>query len=126
MTETVLLDSDVLIEVLRNRNAAIVERWEALAAGDGMIAYSPVTSAEIWHGAREPEAEAISSLFSVLTCIPADSEIGRQAGDYLRRFHASHGVELGDALIAATASLHELHLWTRNRKHYPMPEVQFF
>jgi len=35
-------------------------------------------------------------------------------------------VELGDALIAATASLHNLALWTRNRRHYPMKDVFFF
>jgi len=33
---------------------------------------------------------------------------------------------LGDALIAATVSIHKLELWTRNRRHYPMGDVAFF
>jgi predicted nucleic acid-binding protein len=43
-----------------------------------------------------------------------------------RQFHASHAVELGDALIAATASVHTLRLWTRNRKHFPMRDAHHF
>jgi hypothetical protein len=34
-----------------------------------------------------------------LACVPADQEIGKHAGHYLRKFQKSHGVELGDALI---------------------------
>ena len=37
-----------------------------------------------------------------------------------------HGVELGDALIAATAVANSAELWTRNRKHYSMKELSFF
>jgi predicted nucleic acid-binding protein len=29
-------------------------------------------------------------------------------------------------LIAATASVHQLKLWTQNRKHFPMKDVQFY
>jgi len=49
-----------------------------------------------------------------------------RAGDYLKRYAKSHHVELGDALIAATASIHKLELWTRNRRHYPMNDVAFY
>jgi len=31
-----------------------------------------------------------------------------------------------DTLIAATASIHNLELWTRDRRHYPMEDVSFF
>jgi predicted nucleic acid-binding protein len=44
----------------------------------------------------------------------------------MRAFHASHAVALGDALIAATASVHQLDLWTQNRKNFPMKDVHFF
>jgi hypothetical protein len=58
--------------------------------------------------------------------VPIDSQIGVRAGEYLRQFAKSHCVELGDALIAATVSIHKLELWTRNRRHYPMGDVAFF
>jgi hypothetical protein len=36
------------------------------------------------------------------------------------------GLELGDALIAASASVHNLILRTRNRRHYPMKTLAFY
>ena len=56
--------------------------------------------------------------------LPIDEEAGRQAGNFLRRYRQSHGIEIADALIGAAANRAEL--WTRNRKHYPMKEVSFF
>jgi predicted nucleic acid-binding protein len=121
----VLVDSDVLIDVLRARNREIATRWSQLAASDTLILFSPVTAAEIWHGARKHEETEISTLFSSLECVPVSLEIGVKAGEYVRRYGPSHGVELGDALIAATASAHHVPLWTENKKHYPIPEIRF-
>jgi predicted nucleic acid-binding protein len=126
MTGPVLIDSDILIEVLRQRNHEISDRWVALAGSATPVAYSPISSAEIWRGARASEAAAIATLFSALICIPIDAVIGKRAGEYLARYRASHGMGIGDALIASTSSVHELRLWTRNRKHYPMRDVHHF
>jgi predicted nucleic acid-binding protein len=43
----------------------------------------------------------------------------------MRLYAKSHDLKLGDALIAATATKNQAQLWTRNRKHFPMPEVSF-
>ena len=123
---TVLVDSDVLIEVSRGRDQAIVKRWIELSQSDSPVLYSPVSAAELWAGARPAEHAALSNLFRALVCIPMDGETGRRAGDYLRQYRKSHCVELGDALIASTAVLQRAALWTRNRKHYPMKGLSFF
>lgn len=122
----ILLDSDVAIEVLRQRDDRIQSRWAELAASDALLLYSPVSAAEVWHGTRDAEREPVSAWFAVMTCVPIDFAIGVKAGEYLRQFHRSHSLELGDALIAATASIHRLRLWTRNKKHYPMRDIQLF
>ena len=49
---------------------------------------------------------ASGNCLTPLVCAPADEAVGRRAGDYLRRYRKSHAVELGDALIAATAVSH--------------------
>ena len=126
MTTGVLIDSDILIEVLRGRNSNVARAWLEAVSSSEPLFHSPVSSAEIRHGMRESERDAIERLFSETTCVPIDEEIGKRAGDYLRAFHASHGVELADALIAASASVHQLQVWTRNRKHFPMKDVAFF
>jgi len=48
------------------------------------------------------------------------------AGRYVNRYGKSHGVEVMDALIAATAKVNRLPLWTLNKKHYPMRDIRFF
>jgi len=123
---TVLVDSDVLIEVARGRDSDIVSRWTELSLSDAAVLYSPVGVAELWAGARPAEHDILHDLFRALTCLPIDAEVGRQAGDYLKRYRKSHGVELGDALIAAAALAGNAALWTRNRKHYPMKDLSFF
>ena len=97
-----------------------------MSRSDVAVLYSPVSVAELWAGARPAEYDAIDNLFRALTCVPIDAESARQAGDYLRRYRKSHGVELGDALVAAGAVGNSAMLWTRNRKHYPMKELTFF
>jgi len=121
-----LIDSDILIEVTRARDNALLARWNHLSSGDTPLLCSPVTVAELWHGARVTEQSALSALFAAIECVAIDARIGQRAGDYLRQFFKSHHVELADTLIAATASIHNLQLWTRNRRHYPMKDLVFY
>jgi predicted nucleic acid-binding protein len=123
---TVLIDSDILIDVSRGRDTDLVARWIELGLSDALIVFSPVTAAELWAGARPVEHALLEALFQALVCVPLDAEVGRRAGEYLRRYRKSHSVELGDALIASSAVASGARLWTRNRKHYPMPELQFY
>jgi predicted nucleic acid-binding protein len=123
---TVLVDSDILIEVSRGRNTDIVARWMDLSDSDAAVLYSPVSVAELWAGARPSEHDALNNLFGALTCAPIDQEAGHRAAMWLRKYRLSYGVEVADALIAASAVGNRAELWTRNRKHYPMKEVSFF
>jgi predicted nucleic acid-binding protein len=124
--KSVLIDSDVLIEVSRARNQEVLERWYKLIDSVTVPLCSPVSIAELWHGARQQEESVLKALFTALTCIPIEVEIGERAGEYLRQYEKSHIVELGDALIAATAVIHKAELWTRNRKHFPMKDIAFY
>jgi predicted nucleic acid-binding protein len=123
---SVLVDSDILIEVSRARNSSIVSAWKSLRESRESILYSPFSAAEVWAGARPSEFDATTRLFRELLCAPIDYEIGELAGEFMRLYTMSHNVELPDALIAATAIQNRAHLWTRNRKHYPMKELAFY
>src|SRR5271165_3552884 len=123
---SVLVDSDILIEISRARNQEVIMKWTQLAESGSAILCSPVSSAELWAGALPREHEATAELFRTLVCVSIDYETGRQAGDYLRQYRKSHGLQVTDALIAAAAVLNRAELWTRNRKHYPMKGLSFY
>ena len=123
---TIFVDSDILIEVSRGHNLAILSVWESLCESDTIIFYSPVSAAELWAEARPNEFDSITELFESLDCIPIEHSIGEQAGAFMRTFGKSHNLKLGDALIAASVVHTKAVLWTHNRKHYPMNEVTFY
>ena len=123
---SVLVDSDIVIEVSRARDKSIISAWKSLRESRTGILFSPITAAEVWAGARKNEFDAITQLFRELLCTPVDYEIGELAGEFMRLYNKSHSLELPDALIAATTVSTGSALWTRNRRHYPMNEVTFY
>lgn len=74
-------------------------------------------------GMRAGEAEATESLLSLFRLYPADESVARMAGSFLNRYGRQHKLDLGDALIAATAYATGSTLYTRNVRHYPMSEI---
>jgi predicted nucleic acid-binding protein len=123
---SVLLDADVVIEIQRGNDKQIGAKWASLVGSGAILLYSPVVAAETWAGARPNEHTLVRKFFDFLTCLPSDYETGKLAGDLMRQYARSHGLEIPDALIAATAIQHKAVLWTRNRKNYPMPQLAFF
>lgn len=121
--KTVLLDTDVIIANFRNE-AGVVEALDQLAHEKARLCISPIAFAEIWAGKRPGEDDAIEEFFRSLDCFPIDEAVGKKAGDYLRAFSRSSGVKIADALVAAVAHCHQAALFTLNRKHYPMKDIQ--
>lgn len=118
-----ILDSDVIIEVLRG-NAATVDWLRAQRAAGATLSYSPVSRAEIRAGSRPAERPAISALFGSLTSVPIHASTGEIAGEQLAKYARSHGVQMGDALIAASALESANDLATFNARHFPgVPRV---
>lgn len=124
MAET-LLDSDVIIAWLRGYEP-IARLIPALLQKGEVLTWTPVSVAEIFAGVRKGEARQVENLFLVLEPLSLSPAMGRKAGQYLRAYSRSHGVELADAFLAAAAHSEGIPLWTLNRKHYPMRDIQFF
>ncbi len=120
-----LLDSDVIIAWLRGSESVAGAVMNLLESGHNLL-WTPVSVAEIFAGTRKTESARVEALFLILETLPISETIGKEAGRYLQKYSKSHSLELGDALIAASASVADLSLWTLNKKHYPMPEVRLF
>ena len=121
----VLLDSDIIIDTLRGR-AHTVEVLVALEAAGTPTYCCAVSWAEIFAGIRPGEEVATEAFLGARGEVVLDAGVGRRAGGYLSRYGRSHGLELGDALIAAAAAATGLRLWTLNRRHYPMADLLFY
>lgn len=113
-----IVDSDVLIEILRTNLQT--SRWVAAQASAGeTLRYSPISRAEIGAGIRRGEEEGVEALFAGLDAVTIDATTGQLAGDRLKRYRRSHALELADAMIGASAVQHGERLATFNRRHYP-------
>ena len=119
----VLLDTTVLIDVLRERQAA-VDRLRAVFAQGAPPFVCAINVEEVWRGTRPGEEEAVSELFAGLRLAPLAAREGMRAGSWRRQF-SSRGVTLeqADCLIAAAAVGVGARLATGNPKDFPMAGV---
>lgn len=122
MHRSLLIDSDILIDHLRKEKKALDFLDTEIEKGSFLF-LSVISRAEICAGMRKGEEEAAFSLFEIITPLNVDATIADKAGEYLRKFSRSHALNIGDAIIAATASEMELSLATRNLRHYPMKDI---
>jgi predicted nucleic acid-binding protein len=116
---SLLVDTSILVDVLRGSDAAVVALEDAAVLGP--LQSSVVVRAEIMAGLRPAEEERTRDLLAVLTWHPVTLDIADEAGRLGRRWLRSHnGIDTADLLIAATASGLSLGVLTKNVKHFPM------
>ena len=109
-----VLDTDIVINLLK-KQASTVQRFLGLIDQRTVMLISPVVVAEVYAGTLPREHADI------------DHTTARAAGLYANAFGKSHqGISLEDFLLAAAAKLNRCPLWTGNRKHYPMEDIQLF
>ena len=116
------VDSDVLIWHLRGQEKATA-----------FLRRMGEEGAELWTGAlqraeivffmRENEKAPTMQLLSRFKTAPVTAEIVDDAGALYRRWNPSHGIDVNDAVLAATAMRTGGRIYTLNLKHYSMPDV---
>ncbi len=112
----VLVDTDVLIWHLRGY-AQATRRLDQLA----VLTLSAVSYLEVLQGMRnKAELAAVKKMLQHrgATVLPLSETITQRAVDLMESLTLSHGLQMGDALIAATALEHESSVLTANVKHF--------
>lgn len=117
----VLMDTDILIDFLRGKEAA--RDYLRGKLQETILCCSVITVAEIYAGMLEKEREKTLALLDGFFILPVTLEIAETAGRF-KQSVKPHALELDDCLIAATAFIEKAVLATRNRKHYPMKELE--
>jgi len=116
---TVVLDTTVLIDVLRGDPNAV----RYLQDLPTVPVCSEATRIEVLRGLRSGERVLTERLFDALRWVPIDEAIARRAGDLGRRWDRHRpGVSLVDLVIAATTEQLGAELATANVRHFPMFE----
>lgn len=114
----IVLDTTVLIDVLRGHRAAL----EYLRSLDAIPACSEITRVEVMRGIRHRERDSVERLMRSLRWIPVDEHIARRAGALGRTWRRSHALATADLVIGATAEELSADLATSNVRHFPMLE----
>lgn len=113
---SLLVDTDVLIWHLRGY-AQATRRLDQLPA----LVLSAVSYLEVLQGMRnKAELAAVKKMFEQrsATMLPVTEAITKQAISLMESLALSHGLQLGDALIAATALDRQMPVLTGNVKHF--------
>jgi hypothetical protein len=118
-----LLDTTVLIDVMRGRTAA--GRLLGLRSSGEVPFLCCINVEEIWRGIRPGEEADPARLVDGLRLADLGVAEGRRAGRW-RREAAERGITLSqaDCLIAAAAVGVGARLATGNPKHFPMEELE--
>ncbi|MFO7767525.1 MAG: type II toxin-antitoxin system VapC family toxin [bacterium] len=119
MKERLLLDTDVLIDYLRGREAAV--EWLEARTEDLLV--SVITVSELAVGIRgEEEDQALEEFLDLFEVVPLDRSIASRSGRIRQAHGAASSMSLADAVIAASAISREAVLQTFNWRHYPTVE----
>lgn len=113
----VLLDTDILIDFSRGDGAAIAIIAEKESSDT--LGVSTISVLEFLQGARD-KREWLACTRSLLrfTHLPLSAAISSRAPILFEEYRLSHGLALGDCLIAATALTLNVPLLTKNQRDY--------
>ncbi|MFM7180226.1 MAG: PIN domain-containing protein [Verrucomicrobiales bacterium] len=118
-----LIDADILIWHLRGERKA-ADYLRGLAEDPDIEMWTgAMQRAEVLFFMRPHEEEATLSLLSRIRTAAVDQIVIDEAGRLFRKWHASHGIDPNDAILAATALTGGGQIHTLNLKHYPMKDV---
>lgn len=113
----IIVDSDILIDVGRGEADAVncLLRLEQTS----VLAISTVTAMELIVGCRnKAELKALEKFLRSYQLLKISTEIADRAVDLLKQYSLSHRLFIADALIAATALVHDESFITKNQRDF--------
>jgi len=115
-TDLILVDTNIIIEVLRN-NGEIIEVISS--TGIERMAVSCITVMELYYGAlNKADLRRIKKYIEAFEILQIDHEISQLGIGLIEKYAKSHNLNLPDALIAATSITYGLELYTLNLKDF--------
>lgn len=121
--DAALLDTDILNEVLKQKNAVVVLQASAYLQEHGQFAIAAISRYEVIRGLRDANATAQLSRFATfcqntLVFPITDAVLDRAANLWVHARQGGHPRSDADLMIAATALEHGRVLVTANTAHF--------
>jgi len=112
----IILDTNIIIELLKG-NVETKKLLESINEKD--FAISIITGMELYYGAiNKKELNKIKKFLENFDLLPINEEISKIGLNLIEKYSKSHGLEIPDALIAATSIYHDIPLLTYNKKDF--------
>lgn len=113
--EVIILDSNILIDVLKGR----AETINTVQSISSPLSISSITAMELIIGARnKQEVSKLEKFIDLFEIIHVDSRISTLAIQLITQYAKSHTLDIPDSLIAATALTCRAQLLTLNKKDF--------
>jgi hypothetical protein len=119
------VDSDILIWHLRgDPNARGF--FEARIEEGSELWIGALQRAEVTFFMREREVPHTLHFLSHFKTAPVTQDVVDDGATLYRHWNRSHGVDVNDAILAATVMARGGRIFTLNLKHYPMPDLPVY
>ena len=118
-----LLDTDVLIWILRNRQD-IIKKISQLKE-KSPVSVSVISIAELYKNIFPTELVHTEEFINQHIVYNIDPKVAKVAGLYWQQYNKQlKGLSISDCLIAGTANVNDLTIVTLNIKHFPMKDIR--
>ncbi len=121
----ILCDTNVFIHAF-NGNEIAIEQLKTI--GLEQIAMSAITLMELYQGmGNKAELGQMKKKLHYYDIVHVDSSISKIAIGLIENFNLSHGLQIPDAIIGATAIVYNIPLYTYNIKDFNfMPNINIY
>lgn len=117
MADSILFDTDILIDIGRNIEPAVSILKEKEC--ESVVSISIITQMELIIGCRnKAELANLDSFLERFEIVSLIDSYARKGVKLLKQYRHSHGLLIADALIAATAIEKNMVLLSKNQKDY--------
>lgn len=114
--QMILCDTNILIEFYKN-NPKVIQELRQI--GQNQLAISLISQAELYFGAlNKTELQRIKKHLSLLHQYPINIAISKRFLRLMETYSLSHKLSLPDAMIAATAIVYKLELYTLDARDF--------
>lgn len=118
-----ILDSDIIIWILRGK-PAVIDAVNNITSHT-QTGISTITIAEIYKNVFPEEIFNTELFLGRQQIFSITAEVAKTAGMYWNKLHKNcPGISLPDCLIAATAQHERAKVLTLNNKHFPMTDIE--